>query len=78
MHLTTITMRNQFTPQLLPDVAIQQQAKRMLTRSTRSMRAVEEGGNVSVPVPTFDCRDPPNIIGMVVEIKGTKYMIMTS
>ena len=36
--------------------AIQHQAKRMLTRSTRSMRAVEKGDNVAVrvPVPTFD------------------------
>ena len=31
-----------------------QQAKRMLTRSTRSMRAVEKGDSVAVPVPTFD------------------------
>ena len=60
--------------------AIQQQAKRMLTRSTRSMRAVEKGDNVAVPVPTFDRSkgDPPNIIGVVMEVEGTKYTIGTS
>ena len=60
--------------------AIQQQAKRMLTRSTRSVRAVEKGDNVAVPVPTFDRSkgDPPNIIGVVMEVEGTKYTIRTS
>ena len=55
--------------------AIQQQPKRMLTRSTRSMRAVEKGDNVAVPVPTFDRTkgDRPNIIGVVMEVEGTKY-----
>ena len=55
--------------------AIQQQAKRMLSRSTHSMKAVEKGDNVAVPVPTFYCskRHPPNLVGVVMTVEGTKY-----
>ena len=44
-----------------------QQAKRMMSLSTRSLRAVKIGDNVAVPVSQFDrsIGDPPNIIGVV-------------
>ncbi|XP_068205420.1 uncharacterized protein [Palaemon carinicauda] len=38
------------------EYGLQKQAQQMLARSTRSMRAVDVGGNVSVPVSQFDRR----------------------
>ena len=52
---------------------LEQQAKRMLTRSCRSLRTVNVGDNVAVPVSEFDRgkADPPNVIGVVLEMDET-------
>lgn len=57
LHLIMIMMRNQFTLQLVPDMELFRlsisKLNGMLAHSTRSMRAVEQGDNVAVPVPTL-------------------------
>ena len=56
-----------------------QQAKRMMSRSTRSLRAVKIGDNVAVPVSQFDRSkgDPPNIIGVVLSTDESGCVIGT-
>lgn len=51
----------------------------MLARSTRSLRAVGVGDNVSVPVSQFDRSkgDPPNVIGVVLAAEDNGYVIGT-
>ncbi|XP_066964305.1 uncharacterized protein [Macrobrachium rosenbergii] len=61
------------------EYGLQKQAQRMLARSTRSMRAVDVGDNVSVPVSQFDRSkgDPPNIVGVVLAVEDSGYVIGT-
>ena len=60
-------------------LGLQQQATQMLARSTRSLRAVGVGDNVSVPVSQFDRSkgDPPNLVGVVLSAEDNKYVIGT-
>lgn len=54
---------------------IQQQAKRMLVRSSKILRPLNVGDNVAVPVSEFDRGkvDPPNLIGIVMEVDESGY-----
>ena len=51
----------------------------MLTRSSKSLKAVKVGDNVAVPVPEFDRgkADPPNVIGIILKIDKDGYTIGT-
>ncbi|XP_064082893.1 uncharacterized protein LOC135198851 [Macrobrachium nipponense] len=62
------------------EYGLQKQAQRMLARSTRSMRAVDVGDNVSIPVSQFNRSkgDPPNIVGVVLAVEDSGYVIGTT
>jgi len=59
---------------------LQQQAKRMLARSSKALPVVTEGANVAVPVSAFDRSkgDPPNVIGVIISVGNIGYIIGTS
>jgi hypothetical protein len=59
---------------------LKQQANRMMARSTRSLRALRVGDNVTVPVSAFDRSkgDPPNLVGVVMEASDGGYTIGTT
>ncbi|XP_066953249.1 uncharacterized protein [Macrobrachium rosenbergii] len=60
------------------EYGLQKKAQRMLARSTRSMRAVDVGDNVSVPVSQFDRKkETPNIVGVVLAVEDSDYVIGT-
>ena len=58
---------------------IEKQAKKMIARSTCTLRPLRIGDSVAVPVSQFDRSkgDPPNIIGLVLEFDQRGYRIGT-
>ena len=58
---------------------IEKQAKKMIARSTCTLRPLRIGDSVAVPVSQFDWSkgDPPNIIGLVLEFDKRGYRIGT-
>ncbi|KAI6648301.1 hypothetical protein LOD99_12110 [Oopsacas minuta] len=58
---------------------IQKQAKKIIARSTRTLRPLRIGDIVAVPVSQFDRSkgNPPNIIGIVLEFDQRGYQIGT-
>ena len=58
---------------------IQNQADKMVARSTRSLRGLAIGDNIAVPVSQFDKSkgDPPNLIGVVQKRDPDGYTIGT-
>ena len=58
---------------------IEKQAKKMIARSTCTLRPLRIGDSIAVPVSQFDRSkgDPPNIIGLVLEFDQRGYRIGT-
>ena len=58
---------------------IQKQAEKMIKRTRRKLQEAKVGNCVTIPDWKYDWGrgDPPNIVGLILEIKDNKYKIGT-